>query len=178
MGAKSGARSGAASDLSGGIGEELRVVRKAYQMDPHRPYQVLAPDQYSGRSQTDYTMRHCNNCAAETLKALMLYELYDWHRSALQPWRLLAQAANELYGHPYSPLSFVPGSRNMAAAFDLMTRLTQRYERPEFGITEIQSGGRTCKVTERYEHEKSFCRLLHFVKEGAPRQPRVLLFAP
>jgi poly(3-hydroxybutyrate) depolymerase len=108
----------------------------------------------------------------------MLYELYDWHRTALQPWRLLAQAANELYAHPYSPLSHVPGSRNVAAAFDLMTRLTQRYERPEFGITEIESHGKTYPVTECFEHEKSFCRLLHFVKEGAPEQPRVLVFAP
>jgi hypothetical protein len=34
------------------------------------------------------------------------------------------------------------------------------------------------RVREVYELEKPFCRLLHFVKEGAPRQPRVLVFAP
>jgi poly-beta-hydroxyalkanoate depolymerase len=26
----------------------------------------------------------------------MLYQLYDWQRAALEPWRLFAQAANQL----------------------------------------------------------------------------------
>ena len=108
----------------------------------------------------------------------MLYQFYDWHHAALEPWRLLARTANELYGHPHSPLSHLPGSRNVAAAFDLMTRLTQRYERPHFGIDSVRSGGREYAVREVYEQDKPFCRLLHFVKEGAPKQPRALVFAP
>jgi poly(3-hydroxybutyrate) depolymerase len=91
---------------------------------------------------------------------------------------MLAQAANELYGNPDSPLSYLPGSRNVAAAFDLMTRLTQRYERPEFGILQIEAKGVAYDVREVYEVEKPFCRLLHFVKDGAPKQPRVVVFAP
>jgi poly(3-hydroxybutyrate) depolymerase len=113
----------------------------------------------------------------------LLYQLYDWQRAAMEPWRLLARAGNEIYGHPDSPLSYLPGSRNVAAAFDLMTRLTQRYERPEFGIDSVQVGSREYRVREVYELAKPFCRLLHFVKdgvtqEGAARQPRVLVFAP
>lgn len=108
----------------------------------------------------------------------MLYQLYDWQRTAMQPWRMLAQAANELYGHPDSPLSYLPGSRNVAAAFDLMTRLTQRYERPPFGIDSVVVGTRVCAVREVYDIEKPFCRLLHFVREGAPKQPKVVVFAP
>jgi poly(3-hydroxybutyrate) depolymerase len=108
----------------------------------------------------------------------MLYQLYDWQRSALEPFRAFASLANEFYGHPDSPLSCLPGSRNVAAAFDLMTRLTQRYERPDFGIARIRVGERDCRVKESYELAKPFCRLLHFVKEGAPRQPRVIVFAP
>jgi poly(3-hydroxybutyrate) depolymerase len=108
----------------------------------------------------------------------MLYQLYDWQRTALEPWRLLARAGNEIYGHPDSPLSYLPGSRNVAAAFDLMTRLTQRYDRPAFGIDRIRVGERELRVREVYEAEKPFCRLLHFVREGAPKQPRVLVFAP
>jgi poly(3-hydroxybutyrate) depolymerase len=108
----------------------------------------------------------------------MLYQLYDWQRTALEPWRVFAQAANELYGHPDSPLSYLPGSRNVAAAFDLMTRLTQRYERPAFGIATVRSGEREYAVKEVVAIEKPFCRLLHFVKEGASAQPRVIVFAP
>src|SRR5256885_13614597 len=102
----------------------------------------------------------------------MLYQWYDWQRTALEPWRLFAQAANELYGHPDSPLSYLPGSRNMAAAFDLMTRLTRRYERPEFDITSVRIGEREYAVREEYDVEKSFCRLLHFAKVNGPKQPK------
>ena len=108
----------------------------------------------------------------------LFYQLYDWQRTALQPWRLLAQAANQLYANPDSPLSYLPGSRNVAAAFDLMARLTQRYERPDFGIASVMVGERECAVEEIYDIEKPFCRLLHFAKTGAPAQPRVLVFAP
>jgi poly(3-hydroxybutyrate) depolymerase len=108
----------------------------------------------------------------------MLYQLYDWQRAAMEPWRLFAQAANELYGHPDSPLSYLPGSKNVAAAFDLMTRLTRRYERPEFDIKSVASGGREYVVREVYDVEKPFCRLLHFEKVGAPAQPKVVVFAP
>jgi poly(3-hydroxybutyrate) depolymerase len=108
----------------------------------------------------------------------MLYQLYDWQRAAMEPWRLFARAGNEIYGHPDSPLSYLPGSRNVAAAFDLMTRLTQRYERPQFGIESVQVGSREYRVREVYELQKPFCRLLHFAKEGAPKQPRVIVFAP
>ncbi len=108
----------------------------------------------------------------------MLYQLYDWQRAALEPWRAFAQAANQLYGHPDSPLSYLPGSRNVAAAFDLMTRLTQRYERPDFGIASVRSGDVEYTVHEHAEIDRPFCRLLHFVKEGAPEQPRVIVFAP
>jgi poly(3-hydroxybutyrate) depolymerase len=108
----------------------------------------------------------------------MLYQIYDWQRTALEPWRIFAQAANEIYGHPDSPLSYLPGSRNVAAAFDLMTRLTQRYERPPFGIARVVSGNKEYAVREVFDIERPFCRLLHFEKVGAPKQPRVLVFAP
>ncbi len=108
----------------------------------------------------------------------MLYQIYDWQRTAMEPWRVFAQAANEIYGHPDSPLSYLPGSRNVAAAFDLMTRITQLYERPDFGIAVMRSGDREYAVREIVDIEKPFCRLLHFEKKGAPAQPRVLVFAP
>ncbi len=111
-------------------------------------------------------------------KVESLYQIYDWQRAALEPWRVFARTANDLYGHPDSPLSYLPGSRNVAAAFDLMTRITQDYERRAFGITTIRSGKKDYEVREVYDLEKPFCRLLHFKKVGAPAQPRVVVFAP
>ncbi len=108
----------------------------------------------------------------------MLYQLYDWQRAALEPWRHLAVFGTEMYGNPASPWSFLPGSRNAAAAFDLMNRLTQHYGRPPFDIASAKVGAREYAVREVREVVKPFCGLLHFVKEGAPKQPRVLVFAP
>jgi poly(3-hydroxybutyrate) depolymerase len=96
----------------------------------------------------------------------------------MEPWRLFAKAANEIYGHPDSPMSYLPGSRNVAAAFDLMTRITQDYERPAFGITSVQVGAKEYRVREVVDVQKPFCRLLHFQKIGAPKQPAVVVFAP
>ena len=107
-----------------------------------------------------------------------LYQLYDWQRAALEPWRIFAQLGNEMYGHPQSPLSYLPGSRNVAAAFEVMSRLTRDYRRPDFGIASVKVEGRDYTVQEIVELEKPFCRLLHFAKPGAPAQPRVLLVAP
>ncbi len=108
----------------------------------------------------------------------MLYQFYDWQRAALEPWRAFAEAAGDFYGHPRGPLAWWPGSRNLAAAFDLMGRLTQRYERPAFGIDSVRVGEREFAVVESFEQERPFCRLLHFAKPGAPVQPKVLVFAP
>ncbi len=59
-----------------------------------------------------------------------------------------------------------------------MGRLTQRYERPAFDIGKVRVGERDLRVSEVFELEKPFCRLLHFAKQGAPAQPRVIVFAP
>ena len=108
----------------------------------------------------------------------MLYQLYDWQRAAMEPWRYLAQVGTQVYGNPQSPWAALPGSRNAAAAFDLMNRLTQDYARPPFGIDTVTVGKRELAVREERDLEKPFCNLLHFSKAGAPRQPRVLIFAP
>ena len=134
----------------------------------------LAAHRLCGRMKTDTLCRN----AASTEVAGVLYQLYDWQRAAMEPWRALAQVANEFYGHPGSPMSYLPGSRNVAAAFDLMGRLTRRYERPAFGIGRVRVGRREYAITEAVELEQPFCRLLHFVKQDAPPQPRVLVFAP
>ncbi len=108
----------------------------------------------------------------------MLYSFYDWQRTALEPWSDLAQLAMEAYGNPRSPLSLVPGSRNVAAAFDLFARLAQRYHRPAFGIDSVMVDGRKVAVRELHEVEKTFCKLLHFIKPGVTGQPKVIVFAP
>ena len=108
----------------------------------------------------------------------MFYQIHDWQRSALAPWRALARAGSAVYGHPHSPLRVLPGSRNVSAALDVMARVLQRYERPAFAIPSVVVDGRETPVIEEVALVRPFCRLLHFARPGAPKQPRVLVFAP
>ena len=110
----------------------------------------------------------------------MLYTLHEMHHAAIAPWNALAKASVDMLTHPFSPWSYVPGMDRMAAGAELFFRVTQRYEKPEFGLTETVVGGKTVPVLERVALGKPFCRLMHFERIGvAPgRDPKVLLVAP
>jgi poly(3-hydroxybutyrate) depolymerase len=78
-----------------------------------------------------------------------------------------------------SPLSYVPASNRAAAGFDLMLRLTGRYERPAFGITQVQVDGKPADVTESVLLDTPFCQLRNFGKSVKRKaEPQVLVFAP
>jgi len=98
----------------------------------------------------------------------------------LAPFRHLAELSRGWFGNPFSPLSFVPMSRELTAGSDLFLRITQRYEKPDWGIERTVVDGATVAVEVEVALDKPFCRLLHFKRHlAAPRQdPRVLVVAP
>jgi poly(3-hydroxybutyrate) depolymerase len=112
----------------------------------------------------------------------MLYQLHEMQRAVLEPWRWWAQASIDAFGSPFSPLSCAPSAKNLAAGFDLMLRLTARYERPAFCIAHVPVGDSTslqATVTEEVLLDKPFCKLLHFKKSRSVKnEPTVLVFAP
>jgi poly(3-hydroxybutyrate) depolymerase len=109
----------------------------------------------------------------------MIYALNELRLAALAPWNAVAKTSLDLLTSPFSPFSYMPESRRLAAGAEVFYRLTQRYEKPAFGITETTTGGARVAVEERVAIEKPFCRLLRFVKTGAHRaQPKLLLVAP
>lgn len=109
----------------------------------------------------------------------MIYALNELRLAALAPWNAVAKTSLDLLTSPFSPFSYMPESRRLAAGAEVFYRLTQRYEKPAFGITETTVGGARVAVDERVVIEKPFCRLLRFTKTGAHRaQPKVLLVAP
>ncbi len=75
-------------------------------------------------------------------------------------------------------------ARRMAASSDLFLRVTQRYEKPLWGIDSVRvatgTGERDVPVHIELAEAKPFCNLLHFRRElEAPRRdPKVLLVAP
>ncbi len=108
----------------------------------------------------------------------MLYALHEMHHALLAPWNVWAKTHHELFSHPFSPLAYAPGAKRVAASAELIHRLTRRYEKPEFGLQRALVGGVEVAVSERVALRKPFCRLLHFERAAARRDPVVLLVAP
>jgi poly(3-hydroxybutyrate) depolymerase len=107
----------------------------------------------------------------------MLYQAYQNHMDLTEPWRTGAASALRY-------LNLVPQGVSdklfgrLAAALELISRSSLTYARPAYGIDRIQVGNRELKVTEEVAYATPFGSLLHFRKEDAPEQPRMLLVAP
>ena len=113
----------------------------------------------------------------------MLYHIHEFQRSILQPISRLATAGSELYTNPYSPLSYTPFSKRLAATFDLVHRLGKEYQKPAFEIGSTTVKGVDVPIVEQVVLEKPFCKLIHFKRElpaglTAPSCPKILLVAP
>ena len=107
--------------------------------------------------------------------------LYHWHEmqyAAIAPFKFFAAASKAFHNSPLMPVSYTQIGRKIAAASEVFERITHRYAKPEFGITEVKVGAKTVAIKEEVVSTKPFCRLLHFKKEGNIKQPRMLIVAP
>ena len=68
----------------------------------------------------------------------MLYNLYEAQHTALTPYRYLAELIRGWYGNPFSPLHYLPLASRLAAGSDLFLRVTERYEKPEWNLPEVE----------------------------------------
>ncbi len=113
----------------------------------------------------------------------MLYYLYEMNHAAIAPWRAAADAAQFFWKNPVNPIAQTYMGRSVAASLDLFERVTRRYGKPAFGITETIVEGEQVPVAEARVLDRTFCQLLHFPKawpEGwkPPKQPKLLIVAP
>ena len=116
----------------------------------------------------------------------MLYQIYETHRSLMEPFADFAHAAAKLYSNPSSPFGQNPLAQRLAAGYDLAYRLGKDYERPQFGLTTANVDGVDVAVQERIEIDKPFCELRRFKRfSDDPKtltklkgQPAVLIVAP
>ena len=117
---------------------------------------------------------------------IMLYQLYETHRSLMEPFTDLAQSASKVYGNPLSMLGQNPFAQRLSAGYDLMHRLGKDYEKPEFGIRTVDVDGVEVAIHERVEVNKPFCELRRFKRFSDDTatlaklkgQPAVLIVAP
>ncbi len=108
----------------------------------------------------------------------MLYYAYQAQCDALAPLRLAADAARHLLDQAWPGVAELPLVRGTAAALNLFSGTRISHERPEFGIDRIVIGGEEVAVSEQAVAVHPFCRLVHFRKEAAPDQPKLLVVAP
>jgi poly(3-hydroxybutyrate) depolymerase len=110
----------------------------------------------------------------------MLYDIYEMNHAAVAPWRALADASRLFWKSPVNPLSTTYIGRSMAASLELFERVTRRYGKPAFNITDIEVGNRVVPVTEIEVLKKPFGRLLRFAKDKGAGDPgrKLLIVAP
>jgi polyhydroxyalkanoate depolymerase len=108
----------------------------------------------------------------------MIYEAYQARDDMLAPFRAAAEVAAALFDRgragPFGNLLL----RTAAAGTELFARAKLVHERPPFGIEAVVVGEREALIVEEAALETPFATLLHFKKDIAVEQPRVLVVAP
>lgn len=128
----------------------------------------------------------------------MFYAAYEFNKQLLSPLTYLANAVNQALTDPTGYLSHLPGAKEASSLPGLFYRLGKTYEKPEFGIHQVEHDSEVldattgkphkiaCPVVERVALETPFCRLLRFKRfsddESGIRDlkddPVVLIVAP
>lgn len=111
----------------------------------------------------------------------MLYQLHEMQRAFLTPFAAFTDAGSQLFSSPYSPLAYTPISRQMAAGYELMTRIGKEYQKPAWNLPSTKIDGKSARVIESVALDKPFCRLVHFQRDArvaGKDDPKVLLVAP
>ena len=105
----------------------------------------------------------------------MLYQAYQANADIMLPVRVLASVMRTTAGLP-APNNLV--LRNLTAAYELLARARLTHVRPPFGIDRVTVGNREVEVIEEAARVTPFATLVHFRKDVATVQPRVLVVAP
>jgi poly(3-hydroxybutyrate) depolymerase len=106
----------------------------------------------------------------------MLYLAYQLHTDIMVPVRTWASMAANAGGPAL--LADHPAVRNLTAVYELIARSGLTHSRPAFGIDSVTVGNRVVEVREEAAASTPFGTLLHFKKDIAAAQPRVLMVAP
>jgi polyhydroxyalkanoate depolymerase len=108
----------------------------------------------------------------------MLYQTFQAHEDLMDPVRAFARVARDALDRAQSQLFPTMAWRTLSAALSVIgeTRLT--YERPAYNIAPILIGNREVEIVEEPELKTPFGTLLHFKKDVADPQPKLLIVSP
>ncbi len=111
----------------------------------------------------------------------MFYQFYEMNHAAMMPLRASADMMRQVFNNPVNPLSNTAFGRSLDAGFEVFERLTRRYGKPQFELSETVIGGRSVGVSEEIVWSLPFCNLIHFKRDLPVSQTpdqKVLLVAP
>ncbi len=109
---------------------------------------------------------------------MFYYEAYQAQSDFFAPIRFMARATERVLNQPWPMLAHHPLVRSTAAACEMVARAGMWHERPDFRISSVEIAGERVGVRESVVARHPFCNLLHFEKDMAEEQPRILLVAP
>lgn len=110
----------------------------------------------------------------------MLYQLYEFHNTALLPWRILGDMTRSFLNSPLFPASESHAGRSLMAGLEVFEHATRPRSRPAWNLDEVEVDGRPVRVSYEAVLDRPFCSLLHFARKGCERRkdPKILLVAP
>ena len=111
----------------------------------------------------------------------MLYVLHELTKNAMAPYVNFSTFGSMLFGSPFSPYSYIPNAKQVAAGFELVHRMGKDYVKPAWEIDKVLINEQEAHVTETVAVEKPFCRLVHFQRSASKNpdgDPIVLIVAP
>ena len=107
-----------------------------------------------------------------------MYSSYHLGRAMAAPLNSWAGVLRALWSHPAFPAAATPFGRAVAGASELLERVTRRYPKPPFGLSETRIGGRSVALREVPWVRTPFCDLIRFERDASRRDPKVLVVAP
>jgi polyhydroxyalkanoate depolymerase len=108
----------------------------------------------------------------------MLYQAYQVQSDLMAPVKAFARMALAALNGPYAGLGENALVRNLSAAYEMIDRVGLTHTRPPYNIRTVPVGNEIATVTEEAVFATPFATLLHFKKDIAVQQPRVLVVAP
>jgi polyhydroxyalkanoate depolymerase len=105
----------------------------------------------------------------------MLYQAYQAQRDATAPARAMAGLTTWTLGEMPDRWTDNRLVRRLSAGSEMIRRARLTHERPPYGIRPVLVSGEVTPVVEEVVVSTPFATLLHFTKEVAEPQPKVLL---
>lgn len=112
------------------------------------------------------------------LKKPMLYDIYQAQADLMDPLRQVARNGGRLLRAATPDLPYGMPFRYFNAALDVFGQSGVTHRRPDYRIDQVSVGGLCVAVQEEIVRSTPFADLLHFRKDTAKQQPKLLVVAP